>query len=310
MSEWYYADASQQQHGPMSATDLQQSFQRGEIGLSTMVWRDDLSAWRKLSECVEELGLKEAPPATPGADQAPAAALAASEPAMAQSRCATPSAVLNSDSHLVTVDEVVQAGFWKRVAAHLIDNLLISIVASCITHSIWAPLEHGELLDSCPSGEASVIEIILIFPVIGCLLGLVQIAIAWGLCLIFSWPLLGAIYFGICHRFTRQATLGKMAVGIKVVRSDGSYITFARSIGRYFGFLLSSMTIGIGFLIAAFTRRKQALHDMLCDTLVVDKWAYTDHPERQRHNLGAVIIVILALIGILIVVMPLLMMML
>ena len=53
--------------------------------------------------------------------------------------------------------------------------------------------------------------------------------------------------------------------------------------------------------MVALTERKQALHDMLCDTLVVDKWAFTAHPERQRDELGVVTIVILCLAGLAIV---------
>ena len=54
------------------------------------------------------------------------------------------------------------------------------------------------------------------------------------------------------------ATLGKMAVGIKVVRSNGDRLTRGRAFGRYWAMLLSSFTLGIGFLMAAFTERKQA----------------------------------------------------
>ena len=52
--------------------------------------------------------------------------------------------------------------------------------------------------------------------------------------------------------------------------------------------------------MAAFTDRKRALHDMLAGTLVVDRWAYTSHPERQRTELGTVTIVILVIGGLLI----------
>ncbi|MCW8344273.1 RDD family protein, partial [Stenotrophomonas sp. SG1] len=68
---------------------------------------------------------------------------------------------------------------------------------------------------------------------------------------------------------------------------------------RYWAMLLSSFTLGIGFLMAAFTERKQGLHDMICDTLVVDSWAYTDQPHLQRRELGTVTIVILVLTGLL-----------
>ena len=53
---------------------------------------------------------------------------------------------------------------------------------------------------------------------------------------------------------------------------------------------LSYLTLYIGFLMAAFTERKQALHDMVAGTLVVDRWAYTEHPELQRRGLGGCVI--------------------
>ena len=105
------------------------------------------------------------------------------------------------------------------------------------------------------------------------------------------------LYFSWMHSSAHQASLGKMAVGIKVVRTDGQRITFWRAFGRYWALILSALTLLIGYIMAAFTERKQALHDIICDTLVVDKHAYTEHPEWQREELGTVTIVILALAG-------------
>ena len=82
-----------------------------------------------------------------------------------------------------------------------------------------------------------------------------------------------AAYYAFFHASSAQATLGKMAVGIKVVRTDGSRISLMRGIGRYFASLLSGLILGIGYLMAAFTEKKQGLHDIICDTFVVDKWA-------------------------------------
>ena len=111
------------------------------------------------------------------------------------------------------------------------------------------------------------------------------------------------LYFSWMHSSTHQASLGKMAVGIKVVRSNGERISFWRAFGRYWAMIPSALILLIGYLMAGFTERKQALHDMICDTLVVDKHAYTDHPEWQREELGTVTIVILALAGLAIVAM-------
>ena len=68
---------------------------------------------------------------------------------------------------------------------------------------------------------------------------------------------------------SRQATLGKMALGIKVTSLDGERISFLRATGRYFATILSSLLLMIGYIMAAFTQRKQALHDMIASTLVV-----------------------------------------
>ncbi len=292
MTEWYYADAAQQRHGPLAAADLQQRFQRGEIGLSTLVWREGLSEWRTLAEFVDELGLTQAPapaiapievdretPSPPPAATVPDA-WTAPAPAVAASPYAAPSAVLDGGARVVGGGEVVQAGFWKRVAAYLIDAFLVGIVANVIQFVVmlgfFGITGFGKQPDF--STAAGIVMLLLLY--------LLPMAIA-------------ALYYGLFHASTKQATLGKMAVGIKVVRTDGSRITVSRGVGRYFGFMLSSLTLGIGLLMAAFTERKQALHDMLCDTLVVDKWAYTDHPEWQQRKLGTVTVVILALFGLL-----------
>jgi uncharacterized RDD family membrane protein YckC len=69
----------------------------------------------------------------------------------------------------------------------------------------------------------------------------------------------------------RQATLGKMAVGIKVTDEAGARISFGRAVGRYFGKFVSTIILLIGFLMVAFTEKKQGLHDKLAGTLVVKK---------------------------------------
>src|SRR5947199_10802714 len=66
-----------------------------------------------------------------------------------------------------------------------------------------------------------------------------------------------------------QATLGKMALGLKVIDLEGRRISFARATGRHFAKVLSAIMLLIGFIMAGFTERKQALHDMIAGTLVI-----------------------------------------
>jgi uncharacterized RDD family membrane protein YckC len=82
---------------------------------------------------------------------------------------------------------------------------------------------------------------------------------------------LACAYYAGCHSSAWQATLGKRIYGIKVTDDQGRRISLARAIARYFATWLSGVLLGIGFLMAAFSHKRQALHDMLCGTLVVNR---------------------------------------
>jgi len=88
------------------------------------------------------------------------------------------------------------------------------------------------------------------------------------MCLLFvgSW-----LYHTAMESSRHQATLGKKALGIIVTDMNGNRISFARANGRFFGKWVSGMIMNIGYLMAAFTEKKQALHDILASCLVVMK---------------------------------------
>jgi uncharacterized RDD family membrane protein YckC len=79
------------------------------------------------------------------------------------------------------------------------------------------------------------------------------------------------LYYSLLESSEYQATIGKMALGIRVTDEAGNRISFGRATGRYFAKILSALIIGIGFIMAGFTSRKQGLHDLLAETLVVKK---------------------------------------
>jgi uncharacterized RDD family membrane protein YckC len=79
------------------------------------------------------------------------------------------------------------------------------------------------------------------------------------------------VYYVIMETSDYQGTLGKMAMGIKVTDLDGNKLTYQKSIFRFLATFLSKITIFIGYIIAAFTEKKQALHDIIAGTLVVKK---------------------------------------
>jgi len=79
------------------------------------------------------------------------------------------------------------------------------------------------------------------------------------------------LYYALMESSSRQGTLGKMALRIIVTDLDGKRISFGKASGRYFGKIISGIILYIGFIMIAFTEKKQGLHDMLASTLVVMK---------------------------------------
>jgi uncharacterized RDD family membrane protein YckC len=81
--------------------------------------------------------------------------------------------------------------------------------------------------------------------------------------------LIGWLYFALMESSESQATLGKRAVSIKVTDMNGNRISFGRATGRYFAKIISGLHLFIGFMMAGWTSKKQALHDMIAETLVI-----------------------------------------
>jgi uncharacterized RDD family membrane protein YckC len=138
-------------------------------------------------------------------------------------------------------------GFWIRFLARVIDGLILGVVGIVIT----VPLGLGTMATYSGSGMpdfAALISSILL-----------QTSIRF----------LIAASYEILLTWKTGATLGKMALQLKVVRPDGGPITIGRSIGRYFSTIVSTVILWIGFIIAAFDDEKRSLHDRICDTRVV-----------------------------------------
>ena len=78
------------------------------------------------------------------------------------------------------------------------------------------------------------------------------------------------LYFALCESSAWQATVGKWVLGIRVTDLHGNRISIARALGRYPAKLLSYLILCIGFMMVAWTQRKQGLHDMIAGTLVLN----------------------------------------
>ena len=79
----------------------------------------------------------------------------------------------------------------------------------------------------------------------------------------------GWLYYALMESSSFQATIGKRALGLKVTGMNGEPISFGTASIRYFGKILSHLIFSIGYIMAAFTEKKQALHDMLAGCLVI-----------------------------------------
>lgn len=273
MTDWYYADAQNQRQGPMPAGELAALHAQGVLRPETLVWREGLAAWTPWRQVMHEV----VPPAAAAAAAPP---MPPPAPTDEVSPYAPPRAALHDDAAVVSGNHVVYAGFWKRVAASIIDSFVTTFIMWILMIPLFLVIGGGiEAMASVNDGSNVLLSVVYYLTSLGI-------------------PL---VYMAWMHSSSNQATLGKMAVGIKVVRSDGERISFLRGIGRYFAYILSSLLLFIGLIMAGFTERKQALHDFICDTLVVDKHAFTSQPELQRDELGSVAIAILVLAGLFVV---------
>jgi uncharacterized RDD family membrane protein YckC/predicted RNA-binding Zn-ribbon protein involved in translation (DUF1610 family) len=137
------------------------------------------------------------------------------------------------------VAPLVYAGFWRRFVAALIDGIIVGVVL------IICVIILGQILGS-PSSAFITLSSVVVLGV-------------------------GIAYFVGQESGSQQATIGKRALGIIVTDMHGHRVSGGRATGRYFGKILSGLILLIGYLMAAFTQKKQALHDMMAGTLVVVK---------------------------------------
>lgn len=160
-------------------------------------------------------------------------------------------------------EEIQYAGFWLRFAAYIIDNLILGVMgfiiavpAIIIIVSIALGLDNVSdpedlLMDGNLLKAGAIVGIIM-------LLALFSIVIGW-------------LYYALFESSKHGATLGKLAVGIKVTNCLGERISFGQATGRYFAKIISDLTVYIGYIMAGFTEKKQALHDMLANCIVIKR---------------------------------------
>ncbi len=186
---------------------------------------------------------------------------------MAQPAYAAPAAAVPTPAPVA----VAYAGFWVRFAARFIDGLVLIIPIGAINGAIF-------ITNGAPTGTLESYMLIAVNYLISC-----------------------AYYISMTSG--SGSTFGKKAMGIQVLSEDGSKLPFGRVVVREtIGKIISMIIIYIGYIIAGFTSRKQALHDFMGGSIVVYK-----NPNDGKKANGAVIaivvcvsfFVVIAIIGIL-----------
>jgi uncharacterized RDD family membrane protein YckC len=158
-------------------------------------------------------------------------------------------------------DNIRYAGFWVRFAAYLLDSIIIgiplTIIMGVIFFLMFTTSGSFEVLSDQAAihGEISTQQIITIL-------------MTYALFFVFTIIAMVA-YFAGMHASKWQATVGKKLLRLKVTDLNGDRITFWRALGRLLLSQFISSIFYIGYIIAAFTEKKQSLHDLIAGTLVI-----------------------------------------
>jgi uncharacterized RDD family membrane protein YckC len=268
---WYYA-IDGRQRGPVDETTLRSLAAQGVLRREDLVWTDGMVDWAAAGTMPWLFA--GAPPAapTPGPPQGfvpqwpPSAQSTAArpEPWSAGASPASPYAQQPAPpspytAHPAPAGPVVPlayyapghainyAGFWIRFVAWIIDFVVMLIGFA--------------LVGGCLGGCLGILATDSFTPRRGRVMG--ELFGRFG-GMIVAW-----LYDALMTSSSTQATLGKMAVGIKVVGDGGAPISFGRATGRHFAKIISGLLLCFGFIMAAFTERKQALHDIIARTYVI-----------------------------------------
>lgn len=153
-----------------------------------------------------------------------------------------------------TIPAPVYASFWQRFAASVMDSVLLVFIASSMR---WVLADQLRLFAEGRMDYEESQEMAYII---------------WSVQLI----LIRWCYFAGMESSPLKATLGKWLVGIQVVNEQNRRITFGPATGRFFAKIISGLILYIGYIMAAFSYRKQALHDQMAKTYVIQRPSVED----------------------------------
>ena len=252
LMNWYYAQ-DDSQVGPVGQAQFDSLVHTGAISAETQVWHDGLPAWTRYGDLAP---MSATMPVSAGSHRCaecgntfPDADMIAFESAWVCAAC-KPVFVQKLKEGIAPATVMQYAGFWIRFCARIIDGIIFQVINFGLRLIIMPsmlttgrPYHRG-----APMLTGPYYRMLFIFWL--CTLGI---------------EILYNVYFN--GRF--GATPGKMVLKLKIVRQDGTPISYLLAFGRYFAVVLSFFTLCIGFMMAGWDEEKRALHDRICDTRVI-----------------------------------------
>lgn len=246
---WYYAE-NNERRGPVDDATFHSLIAAQTIKPDTLVWHDGMTNWVPYSSVAAEVLAASASPAV-GVGMLGTGAVACSQCGRSFPADET---VTYDGRHVCAeckplffqkVKEGVSilgqqqhefGGFWIRFGAKFLDGIILQVAGTIVGFFIGLAFHNN----------------------VGTIFAM------------FVGMVINASYM-IYFVGKRGATPGKMACNLQIVCADGSPMTYGRATGRYFAEIVSSLTLGIGFIMAGFDEEKRALHDRICDTRVIHK---------------------------------------
>jgi uncharacterized RDD family membrane protein YckC len=255
MEVWIGRDG--ERHGPYKDEDVRQWLRSGQVSRDDLAWYEGLADWQPLSVLFPD-EVRNAPP--------PALTAAAAPHALPTTNAAT-------------LEDY--AGFWKRVAAYILDFIILYIPNVLLQKAMGgdaaeAAMKQAQL--AAPNDAHVMIEAVSQFYTTMMPTILIMTVITW-------------LYFAFCESSAWQGTIGKLAMGIRVTDMLGARISLPRALGRYPAKYLSAFIFCIGYLMVAWTQRKQGLHDLIVNTLVLNgragEFKPTSPPDSSGNSTGS-----------------------
>jgi uncharacterized RDD family membrane protein YckC len=248
--KWFYADSGRQL-GPVDEAGLEELARTGVVRGDTLVWHEGMTSWLPYGTVRGIPPIPNMPIATPGFCSECGRPFTPDQLVTVGNAtvCATckPVYLQRLREGGVVVGARRYAGFWIRFVARVIDSAILGVIALII----GLPLAMTASLTPSRIENPS----LALFTGLGGMISLLQFAVQIGY----------EVYFVS----TRGGTPGKLVLGLKIIRADGSPVPAGLAAGRYLAQILSAIILMIGYIMAAFDGQKRALHDRICETRVI-----------------------------------------